>query len=53
MVWGVFFHKKLFLMAPLHHHFEKLGYDERDIVKFFWIIGLILAMAAVLFSVWI
>lgn len=53
MIWVIFFHKKLLIMAPLHHHFEKLGYDERDIVKLFWVIGLILAMAGVLFSVWI
>ena len=53
MIWIMCFRKKLFLMAPLHHHFEKLGYSEGDIVKGFWIIGLILAMAAVLFSVWI
>lgn len=45
--------KKAFLMAPLHHHFEKLGWDERDIVKSFWVVGIILAMAAVLFAVWI
>jgi len=45
--------KKVFLMTPLHHHFEKLGWSERDIVKTFWVIGLILAMAGVLFGVWI
>ena len=45
--------KKIFLMTPLHHHFEKLGWDERDIVKTFWVVGLILAMAGVLFAVWI
>jgi phospho-N-acetylmuramoyl-pentapeptide-transferase len=45
--------KKVFLMAPLHHHFEKLGWLESDIVKTFWVIGIILAMAAVLFAVWI
>lgn len=45
--------KKLFLMTPLHHHFEKLGWDERDIVKTFWVVGLLLAMAGVLFAVWI
>lgn len=45
--------KKVFLMAPLHHHFEKLGWDERDIVKSFWVLGILLAMAAVLFAVWI
>ena len=47
------FHKKVFLMAPLHHHFEKKGYEESDIVKGFWVVGLILSMAAIAFGVWI
>lgn len=45
--------RKVFLMTPLHHHFEKLGWLESDIVKSFWVIGILLAMAAVLFAVWI
>lgn len=45
--------KKIFLMTPLHHHYEKLGWDERDIVKTFWVIGLLLAMAGVMFAVWL
>lgn len=45
--------KKLFLMTPLHHHFEKLGWNERDIVKTFWVVGIILAMMGVLFAVWL
>lgn len=45
--------KKMFLMTPLHHHFEKLGWNERDIVKVFWVAGIILAMAGVIFAVWI
>ena len=40
-------------MAPLHHHFEKLGWDERDVVKVFWTVGLMLSMAAIAFGVWI
>ena len=40
-------------MAPLHHHFEQLGWAETDIVKLFWVIGLILAMAAITYGVWI
>ena len=48
-----FFHKKVFLMTPLHHHFEKLGWEERDIVKAFWVVGFILAMAGIAFGVWI
>ena len=49
----IFLHKKVFLMTPYHHHLEKLGWEERDIVKLFWIIGLILALIAIMFSVWI
>lgn len=47
------FHTKVFLMAPLHHHFEKLGWQENDIVKLFWSVGLILSMAAIAFGVWL
>lgn len=49
----VYFHRKIFLMTPLHHHFEKLGWQENDIVKLFWIVGLLLSMLAILFGVWI
>ncbi len=47
------FHTKVFLMTPLHHHFEKLGWSEVDIVRMFWSIGLVLSMAAIVFGVWI
>lgn len=53
MVGLMCFRRKVFLMAPLHHHFEKKGYSESDIVKAFWVIGLILSMLAVGFGVWI
>ena len=36
--------KRIFLMAPLHHHFEKLGWSEQKVVKSFW--GASLAFAA-------
>ncbi len=36
--------KRVFLMAPIHHHYEKLGWSEPTIVIRFWIISLILAM---------
>jgi phospho-N-acetylmuramoyl-pentapeptide-transferase len=36
--------KRVFLMAPIHHHFEKLGWAEPTIVIRFWIIAVILAM---------
>mgnify|MGYP003292357119 CR=1 FL=1 len=45
--------KRLFLMTPLHHHFEKLGWNELDIVKMFWFFGIILAAVAILWGVWI
>jgi phospho-N-acetylmuramoyl-pentapeptide-transferase len=45
--------KRVFLMTPLHHHFEKLGWKEEDIVKVFWVFGIILAAVAILWGVWI
>lgn len=36
--------KRVFLMAPIHHHFEKKGWSEPQIVIRFWIISLILAL---------
>ncbi len=36
--------KRLFKMAPLHHHFELLGWSETQIVQRFWLIGLMAAM---------
>jgi len=44
--------KKVFLMTPFHHHLEKLGWNERDIVVVFWCVGLLLSMAAIVFGVW-
>ena len=51
--WLFVFKKKLFLMTPLHHHFEKLGWSEVDIVKAFLVVGLTLAMAGIFFGVWL
>lgn len=34
-----FFGRKVFLIAPIHHHFEKLGWNEATVVMRFWIIG--------------
>ena len=39
--------KRIFKMAPLHHHFQKLGYHESKIVSRFWIIGIILAVLTI------
>lgn len=51
--WVLVFKKKLFLMTPLHHNFEKLGWKEQDIVKLFWIVGLILGTLAVVYGAWL
>lgn len=45
--------KRIFPMTPIHHTFEKLGWNERDIVKLFWIIGLLGAFISLGFGVWL
>ena len=37
--------KRVFLMAPIHHHFEQLGWTEPQVVIRFWIISVVLAVA--------
>ena len=49
----VFFKKKVFLMTPIHHHFERLGWAEGDIVKLFWIVGFVLCLLALIYGVWL
>ena len=49
----VLFKKKVFLMTPIHHHFERLGWKESDIVKLFWIAGFILCLLALIYGVWL
>lgn len=36
--------KRIFLMAPLHHHFEKSGWDENKVVRNFWTAGILCAL---------
>ncbi len=49
----VIFKKKVFLMTPIHHHFERLGWTEGSIVKVFWIAGFILCLLALVYGVWL
>ena len=49
----VLFKRRVFLMSPIHHHFERLGWQENDIVKLFWIVGLILGLLALIYGVWL
>ncbi len=39
--------RRIFKMAPLHHHYQKLGYHESKIVTRFWIVGILLAVLTV------
>ena len=40
-----YFHKRVFLMTPIHHHFELLGWSETKIIVRFWMISSLLAAA--------
>jgi phospho-N-acetylmuramoyl-pentapeptide-transferase len=39
--------KRIFLMSPLHHHYQKLGYHESKIATRFWIVGILLAILTI------
>jgi phospho-N-acetylmuramoyl-pentapeptide-transferase len=39
--------KRIFLMSPLHHHFQREGYPEPKIVTRFWIVGILLAVITI------
>jgi phospho-N-acetylmuramoyl-pentapeptide-transferase len=40
--------RRIFKMAPLHHHYQKLGYPEPKIVTRFWIVGILLAILTII-----
>ncbi|HEY2581847.1 MAG TPA: phospho-N-acetylmuramoyl-pentapeptide-transferase [Mucilaginibacter sp.] len=40
--------RRVFLMAPLHHHYQKKGFHEAKIVTRFWIIGILLAIVSII-----
>ena len=42
------FGKRVFLMSPIHHHFQKKGYHESKIVVRFWIIGILMAILSLI-----
>lgn len=44
------FHKKVFKVAPLHHHYEYIGWPESKVVMRFWIVGAIFAMFGLILS---
>ena len=40
--------KRIFKMAPLHHHYQKMGFHESKIVARFWIVGILLALLTII-----
>ena len=42
--------RRLFKMAPLHHHFELMGWSETQVVQRFWLVGLLFAMLGIAFA---
>jgi phospho-N-acetylmuramoyl-pentapeptide-transferase len=40
--------RRIFLMSPLHHHYQKKGYHEAKIVTRFWIVGILLAVFSII-----
>jgi phospho-N-acetylmuramoyl-pentapeptide-transferase len=40
--------KRIFLMSPIHHHFQKLGHHESKIVVRFWIVGILMAILSLI-----
>jgi len=44
LFWKKFFKKKLFLAAPIHHHFQGKGWPHYKITMRFWVIGVIMAI---------
>lgn len=48
MFWKRYFKKKLFLSAPIHHHFQALGWPESQITMRFWIVSAVMAIIGVI-----
>lgn len=47
-----FFHKKVFRITPIHHHFEALGWPSYKVTMRFWIMSVILAMIGMVIALW-
>jgi len=45
VIWRRFFGKKLFTIAPFHHHFEKNGWPETKVSQRFWLLGMVSCVA--------
>lgn len=50
-VYYKFTRKRLFLMTPIHHTFNRIGYSENDIVKIFCIVGIIASLISLIYGI--
>ncbi len=50
VVWKKFFGKKLFRIAPLHHHFEAIGWPGYKVVMRYWVLSVVFAFAGVIIA---
>lgn len=50
MAWKFAFGKKLFRIAPLHHHFEAIGWQPQKIVMRYWVLSVVFAFAGVILA---
>ncbi|OGG45555.1 hypothetical protein A2673_00910 [Candidatus Kaiserbacteria bacterium RIFCSPHIGHO2_01_FULL_50_13] len=50
VVWKKFFGRKLFLIAPLHHHFEALGWPGYKVTMRYWVLSMVFAFLGVIFA---
>lgn len=51
LTWRKFFKRKLFRSAPIHHHFEALGWPETKVTMRFWIIGSVFAVLGLVLGI--
>ncbi|HWP61738.1 MAG TPA: hypothetical protein VN495_03975 [Candidatus Paceibacterota bacterium] len=50
MIWKQLFGKKLFQIAPLHHHFEAIGWPGYKVVMRYWVLSIVLSFAGVVIA---
>ncbi len=51
LIWRKLYKKKLFLIAPLHHHFEAIGWPETKVTMRFWVIGAVFAVVGLVVGI--
>jgi len=50
VVWKKLFKRKLFRVAPLHHHFEALGWPGYKVVMRYWVLSIVCTILGVIFA---